>query len=261
MRVAFWNTNNNKIIDEYIVDLVNEYKIDIICLAEYSGKAEKVYSKINIGKNYSLIDAPGCERVTIISNISEFEPAYQSKYCTIQIIENKMIFCVAHLPSRIHSDIEKRRLVVFDIVRQINELEIKINISKTIIVGDLNDNPYEYTCLGADTFHGIPIENDARRIKRTIYGSEYKMFYNPMWNLLGEKNYPPGTYYYVSNDAMCSYWNMYDQVMIRPALIDSFDKSKLKILYEIKNRSLIDSAGHPDVQISDHLPIIFEIGE
>lgn len=49
MRVAFWNTNNNKIIDEYIVDLVNEYKIDIICLAEYSGKAEKVYSKINIG--------------------------------------------------------------------------------------------------------------------------------------------------------------------------------------------------------------------
>ena len=49
------------------------------------------------------------------------------------------------------------------------------------------------------------------------------MFYNPMWNLLGDAQEPYGTYYYAGNGhPINTYWNIYDQVIIRPALRGTF---------------------------------------
>ena len=87
------------------------------------------------------------------------------------------------------------------------------------------------------------------------------MFYNPMWNLFGDFSFPPGSYYYRGNEVINSFWNIYDQVMIRPCIRDFFIDSELKILCETKNRKLIDKNNHPSKKISDHLPIIFEIRE
>lgn len=89
----------------------------------------------------------------------------------------------------------------------------------------------------------------------------FKMFYNPMWNLLGDFSFPPGTYYYSGNEVENSFWNVYDQVMIRPCLRGQFVDDELKILCETKKRKLIDANNHPDKKISDHLPIVFEIME
>ena len=89
----------------------------------------------------------------------------------------------------------------------------------------------------------------------------FKMFYNPMWNLLGDFSFPPGTYYYSGNEVENSFWNVYDQVMIRPCLRGQFVDDELKILCETKKRKLIDANNQPDKSISDHLPIIFEIME
>ena len=58
-----------------------------------------------------------------------------------------------------------------------------------------------------------------------------------------------------------TYWNLYDQVIIRPVLRDRFVDDSLKIVTETQSRYLLDSKGHPDKSISDHLPIIFEIKE
>ena len=56
-------------------------------------------------------------------------------------------------------------------------------------------------------------------------------------------------------------WNIYDQVIIRPALRARFVENSLRIIKETKTRFLLDSNGHPDKKISDHLPIVFEIKE
>ena len=87
------------------------------------------------------------------------------------------------------------------------------------------------------------------------------MFYNPMWNFLGDFKEPYGTYYYSSSDAVNPYWNVYDQVIIRPALRQRFIDESLKILTGTNEISLLDSEKHPDCYISDHLPIMFEIME
>ena len=82
-----------------------------------------------------------------------------------------------------------------------------------------------------------------------------------MRNLLGVFSFPPGTYYYSGNEVENSFWNVYDQVMIRPCLRGLFVDDELKILCETKKRKLIDANNHPDKKISDHLPIVFEIME
>lgn len=113
-------------------------------------------------------------------------------------------------------------------------LEKKLNLENTIIVGDFNENPYELGCLGADRFHGIPIYEDTTREFRIIMKERFRMFYNPMWNLLGDFAYPPGTFYYVGNEVDNSFWNVYDQVMIRPCIREKFIDNELKIIFKLK---------------------------
>ena len=87
------------------------------------------------------------------------------------------------------------------------------------------------------------------------------MFYNPMWRFLGDEKTPYGTYYHNNNNTINTYWNIYDQVIIRPQLKKRFVDESLKIITETKSKYLLDAKGHPDKSISDHLPIIFEIQE
>lgn len=82
------------------------------------------------------------------------------------------------------------------------------------------------------------------------------MFYNPMWNFLGDFRKPYGTHYANESDI---YWNIYDQVIIRPELRERFVDDSLRIITEIETLTLLDAKGHP--AISDHLPITFEIKE
>ena len=100
-----------------------------------------------------------------------------------------------------------------------------------------------------------------KRKSRDIAGQEFQMFYNPMWNFLGDFNKPYGTHYYNGNRSDNIFWHIYDQVIIRPVLRKNFLNENLRIITETKCRFLLNSKGVPNKDISDHLPIIFEIEE
>ena len=70
-----------------------------------------------------------------------------------------------------------------------------------------------------------------------------------------------GTYYHNGSEPSNSFWNIYDQVMIRPSMRKWFVDNSLKILVKIQEYSLVDKFRHPRKDISDHLPIVFEIKE
>ena len=140
-------------------------------------------------------------------------------------------------------------------------IESDLNTKNTIIVGDFNINPYDKSCVSARYFHSIPVFEETIRETRKVAGKEYQMFYNPMWNFLGDFKEPYGTYYYNSAYTVNPFWNIYDQVIIRPALRKSFVDESLKIITKTVSTSLIDDKKHPDHSISDHLPITFEIEE
>ena len=53
------------------------------------------------------------------------------------------------------------------------------------------------------------------------------------------------------------YWNMFDQVLIRPSLIDCFRNDSLKILDSDGMQSLTRTGRPEQGAASDHLPILF----
>lgn len=82
-----------------------------------------------------------------------------------------------------------------------------------------------------------------------------------MWGLLGDfgKGNAPGTMYYNPSKYFNYYWNMFDQVLIRPELIDAFDCDLLEIIIKTKNHKFINNNNIVNTKYSDHLPIKFNL--
>jgi hypothetical protein len=52
---------------------------------------------------------------------------------------------------------------------------------------------------------------------------------------------------------------MFDQVLIRPDLLDYFDIQDLRILTSDGDTNFLSRNGIPRKEISDHLPLIFKL--
>jgi poly(3-hydroxyalkanoate) synthetase len=69
-----------------------------------------------------------------------------------------------------------------------------------------------------------------------------------------------GTYYYDDDQEDKSFYGYtFDQVLLRPSLIDRFNLNEFKIINSINGQSLIKNAKINKKDFSDHLPIQFEI--
>lgn len=131
-----------------------------------------------------------------------------------------------------------------------------LSTNNTFILGDFNMNPFENGMIAASAFHSVPCEKIASSGQRIITGREHKYFYNPMWNLFGDWDENPGTYFHASSEQVVFYWNILDQVILRPSITKYFVKKSLNIIQTIDGISLISDSGRPN--LSDHLPIFFE---
>lgn len=82
-----------------------------------------------------------------------------------------------------------------------------------------------------------------------------------MWNLLGDaRTSSPGSYYYSNAEYVTRFWHMFDQVLIRPSLIDIFDVKELEIITTTGTETLLSDTGIPNKRVaSDHLPLVFEL--
>ncbi len=264
MKYLFWNTHKNTDVNLILCDLIVENQISIVILAEYAANADDLIELLHsCGTSWQQYPTVGCERIHILGETGlHIDPQLQTDRASIQVLNENTILCCVHLNSQIYSDnVDRREIDIEQIISDILDLEKELNTKRTIIVGDFNINPYDRSCVSARYFHGIPIYDVAKRESRTVSGKEFYMFYNPMWNFLGDFKEPYGTYYHSSADTVNPYWNVYDQVIIRPALRKCFVDDNLKIITETANVSLLDNNNHPNRTISDHLPITFEIKE
>lgn len=259
----FWNTHRNKNINLFLRELIIQHDVSIVVLAEYEADTKELITELTgYGKAFQQYMSVGCTRLCVIGSVINVEPGTQTPYASIQIIDSRTILCCVHLPSNIYSDSAQRRQIAIQrIISDICSTEEELGTKDTIVVGDFNINPYDEACIAAPYFHSLPIYLEAKRGSRIIAGERFHMFYNPMWNFLGDFTEPFGTYYYAGSDTTTTYWNLFDQVIIRPDLRERFVESGLKILTETDSKYLLDNNGHPRKDISDHLPILFEIKE
>lgn len=185
---------------------------------------------------------------------------------------DSFLLIAAHLGSKLHQSVESQTLAapLFNatIVR-IAEKKTKHN--RTLIVGDLNMNPFDAAMVGAEGFNAVMTRDAAQQEDRRIGKQTYPFFYNPMWSHFGDSThelYPPGhpdhqpagTCYYSPRESRWYYWNMSDQVLIRPELLPFFRNQDLKIIVTDGVTSLLTNRGLPNRTLaSDHFPIRFRL--
>ena len=263
MRILFWNTNRNKNINSYVSSLISSNRIDILALAEYTADKNELYRMIRSqGVRMMEYTTIGCERIKFFGNYINVEPATQDKYYSIQIIDKKYIMCGVHLPSDLHGNkTNERYMISRRIIHDIQEEERKLVKPNTIIMGDFNEMPYCKSCINADAFHALPVFEERKQNHRVVLGSDFKKYYNPMWNLLGDFSYPPGTYYRNEATITSPMWFLLDQFIFGWETVPMIHREHLKIITECQAGKLFDKYGHPNNSISDHFPIMCEIND
>lgn len=263
MKYLFWNTNK-KDINKELIKLIIELKCDIIALAEYTNLAKELVDALWM-KGYFYVAVPkiGCDRIQILikEEFRNIEHLDEQSYYTIKGITNDkeefILITFLHLSSKLHAGEEDMLIFVKDIKQRLEALENKFNTKKSIILGDFNMNPFEKPMVMAAGFHALSCKRTAKMKKRRVKGKEYSTFYNPMWNNFGDNNIVPGSYFYATSKQTSYFWNIFDQVIVRPEISDYI--RNVKFINCIDNIKLINENGRPNAKISDHLPLYFEV--
>ena len=158
MKMLFWNTHRNGNINSYIFELVEQNEIDILILAEYASDNDEL-SKCLIQSKKRLYkwNSTGCNRIQIWGNYVDVKPGEQNKYFSIQIINNKYIICGVHMYSDLNGERFDERISLAEEIRYaIKNTREELNSNDVIIIGDMNESPYEKACLSAKGFHALP---------------------------------------------------------------------------------------------------------
>ena len=265
----FWNLGR-RALGHILVNLALRNDVDVILLVECQETAAEILLALNGSDEPEYYYAPGndgCNHVEVFTRFSgQFtktvaEAARSSIRHLVLPGLTDILVAVAHLPSKYHSDPNSQIGHCTELAQLITEAERDVGHRRTILVGDLNVNPFEPGVVLASGLHGVMSRSTAERQQRVIQGKPYPFFYNPMWGLFGDRTAgPPGTYYYDSSDFNEFFWHMFDQVLIRPDLLDRFRNESLQILTSDGQVSLLGESGRPNGKVgSDHLPILFTL--
>jgi len=265
MKFLYWNINK-KPIEDLVVALAHEHELDIIILSECDFSLSKLLLLINepVKRKYSLpFSAVPGPVILIRLPRKSLKIRHDSHGVSVRNLIPPLgldiLIVILHLPSKLFYKEDDHALIATRLPEIIEEEEKKIGHQRTIIVGDLNMNPFEPGVVGSEGLHAVMVRDIAKKKSRFVMDKERIFFYNPMWNHFGDAfSTPPGTYYYSSSTPVNYYWNMYDQILIRPDLLDYFDDNNLKILTKAGTVDLLTPSGIPNKKIaSDHLPIMF----
>lgn len=268
MNVLFWNMQG-KILDECLLEIILENNCDFIVLAEYPGNVEAVCNCLNTRGNKDFSAVPnmgGCDKIkAMINSVYRVESILeQSRYQIVKIKTSyyQLIVAMMHNISKLYASEEEQSENLRQMNYDILEKEKEHQTRNVLIVGDLNVNPFEKSCVAANTVHGIPYKEELRQEGRKVQGRIYREFYNPMWKFLGRKESPFGTCFYNQSALINYFWNIFDQFLVRPELADALDEESLSIITKTATKSLVDKNGKPDSRLySDHLPVFVRIVE
>jgi hypothetical protein len=249
----FWNANR-KPLQKEIRALVQANQLDVIILSEFPSSPVSLLQYLNSGGTAGFHFAVGlCERIRIFTRFSsEFLwPTYESQWISIRRLRLparlEVLVVAAHLPGKLYRSEDSQAFEYLEVARTIREQETRAGHERTLIVGDLNMNPFEKGLVSANGLNAVMTRQVASRRSRIVMGREYPFFFSPMWAHFGDRvDCPPGTYYYDRSELVNYYWNVPDQVIVRPDLMHRCDGERIRILTKVGETSLLFGDGRPD---------------
>lgn len=266
----FWNTNKRDLTAS-VVELARVHEVDVLILAESDAIHEAtLLQRLNVTPeaNFRFHNVVGQTRIRIFSRYpaKAVRKVFDSAGVTIRRLmlpwADDVLLVAVHLPSKRFWEPDEQQDLCCRLREFIVDAEDRLGHRRTILVGDLNMNPFEHGVVSSEGLHAVMSRRVASREKRLVAEVDRFLFYNPMWNHFGDQDdTPPGTHYYEKRGTPLSYfWNLFDQVLVRPSLLEYFRHDSLRILTLVGDLSLVTANGTPDRQhFSDHLPILFTL--
>lgn len=265
--IVFWNLNR-KPLQDLLAALVKGYAVDLLILAENTIPLSSVLEALNRERpGYRTRPWSTCSKITVFTRFDSrfLQPTEESDrflICRLRLpARTEILLAMAHLSSKLRSNDHDQLAECQLLSKGVTDAETKVGHERTILVGDLNANPFDVPVAAAHGLHAVMTRQVALKNSRKVQDKEYRFFYNPMWKHFGERSDgPPGTYYYGSAGYVTYFWNIFDQVLIRPGLIQHFPDQELRILTSIGSIRLLGASGLPDKSVaSDHLPMLFKL--
>lgn len=269
----FWNLNKSD-RRAAVAELCREHAVDLLVLAECEVPAADVIAAVTAAGVGGFVDAPVPDGITrslavfargTTVDLRGVADAPNGRVTVRRLSfvaeADELLVVAAHLPSKLHARDGDQALTAARLARQVVDAEREFGHARTILVGDLNMDPFDVGVVSADGLHGVM----TRRIAtaggggRTVDGEHRRYFYNPMWRFYGDRDDgPPGTYYRPASGQTAYFWHVYDQVLVRPELAGAL--RLVRILDRIGPRTLLTARGRPDARAgSDHLPLLFSL--
>jgi exonuclease III len=267
--ILFWNLGKKPLATS-VARLAFQHQIDLIALTECHIDPEQMLLKLNQNEPTLYAYAPNrvCRKIQLFTR---FSPSYSSiieederliiRALQIPYTKLDILLAVIHFPSQMYLDENAQSVespIYADLIRK---AENQIGHQRTVLIGDFNMDPFDRGMVNANGFQAVMSRQVAQQRTRSVQKREYPFFYNPMWSLLGDATPgPPGTYYYNPSGHASYYWHTFDQVLLRPDLLDVFDNRDLYVLNTDGERPLLTKNGRPNQEeSSDHLPILLKL--
>lgn len=266
-RVLFWNLGKREVAS-LVATAAREHDADILVLAECAIEVVPLLVALNEGRSqmFGLVNgAP--HRLLILSRLPTgwVEPVMDDAQVSVRrvrsLLGSSFLLVCAHLASKMFQSDDDQADLAQRLAATIREEEKREGHTRTVVVGDLNMNPFERGVVGSEGLHAVMDRRVALRGSRVVQGVAREFFYNPMWGRLGDDSVgPPGTYFSERASPFSLFWNTFDQVLLRPALLPYFDAASLAVPTTVGAVSLLRHDGTPDTKVgSDHLPLVFSL--
>jgi Endonuclease/Exonuclease/phosphatase family len=263
--LMFWNVGragNGAAIGH----LCRQHDIDILLLAEADVPSAQLTTEIN--------DASAATRMlwelphlgSRVRALTRYAPGYVAPVFDDGHVKMlhlhppigvPLLIVAAHLPSKLWADIDDQKYRIRRLRQDIAAAEIRLGHQNTIVIGDLNVDPFEDAITAADGLHGVMDKQLAVRPARTVQGRAWDYFYNPMWSRLGDDSIgPAGTYWRAGSGLVSNVWNTFDQVLLRPGLLPYYDPTHLIVPEQAGEQQILRFGKTSGVGLSDHLPVV-----
>lgn len=268
LSVLFWNLMGRR-IEALCANLVLRHDVDILVLAECQHPAAmlRTLNRIPGGRTFHRHQTVNKNRLALFSRFPRIEfteVESTQRYSVHALITgscDELLIASVHATSglrvsEVEQDEELRALRT-----RIAEIEDTRGHTRTLLIGDLNADPFDRRVQAATGLHAEKTRSIAGQASRRVQGVTYRFFYNPMWRFLGQQ--PPaaaGTYYRRKAEHATRFWHLFDQALLRPSLLPYFADAHVSILTSDGTTSFQKADGTPDRKVaSDHFPIMINL--
>lgn len=248
-----------------------ENSIDVVALAEAEQlDIKSILNSLN-GQGYEWKTVEVCPdgdiRLLSKKDVRISVHQEEQRFSSYKLYVNGEMYLlhVVHLPSPLNLEENARNDKAINISRILGKIEKDLygsNEWRTLIIGDFNLQPYSRGISGVYGFNATMSISKAMKKSRKIDGEHKYFYFNPIWKLMGDNKVVQGTYYNNSDQQGKSiFWYSFDQILIRPSLIEKFNWNYFDIVEQTSNFQFVRNEKIDNCNYSDHLPIKFEIVE